>query len=650
MIAHLLDPLGLPAQITQFEREYLGRTNRSALIVSLVHVPVFVLVAWLNDTDATSAFLLAGLGVLGPLVAMRTLDNPRHVSIVFGITAMYAGGLLVHFGRGLWTIEMHFYFFVAISLLAVFANPRVILAAAGTVTAHHALLWWVAPQSVFNYDAPMSSVLVHAAFVVFSSLGSCFVARSFFDNVIGLERVVAERTRALDAQNRSMQQMFDHVGQGLVTASLDGTLSTEHSRAISRWIGAPAPGQRIWEYFGAVDPSFGDWLEVGWEALADDILPIDLLLHQLPGRFVIGEATFEVRYSPIEEDGAVVRLLVVVTDASERIARERADLVQRETVAAFQRISSDRAGFLEFFEETTARVEALSMAGDGDGVVTARAIHTIKGNAALFGVSSVVAACNAAEIRCAEAGEPPSAEDRALVARAWDDTRARVSTFLGEIGSLGIEVEEEELVAVLRAIAADRPREEVSDRIAGWRDEPTRRRLTRFGEQARALAAQLGMGPIEVAIHDNRVRLPREGLVPFWSALVHVIRNAVDHGLMARRGGICRLELATTRSESGVVVSVSDNGPGIDWDGLRARARAQGLPSETSDDLLEALFHDGVTTRDTATETSGRGVGLASVRQACRAIGVEIAVASSPTAGTRFDFVLPTHIAMASAA
>jgi hypothetical protein len=95
------------------------------------------------------------IGPAGPALAYATLERPRVVSIIYGVSAMFFGGLLVHFGQGPVQIEMHFYFFALIAMLAVFGNPLVIVAAAVTVALHHLLLWFIVPESVFNYDAPV---------------------------------------------------------------------------------------------------------------------------------------------------------------------------------------------------------------------------------------------------------------------------------------------------------------------------------------------------------------------------------------------------------------------------------------------------------------------------------------------------------------
>src|SRR5665213_3828310 len=127
----------LPSEISAFERRYLERMNRVALIFFAAHLPVFALIAAVNHTGTLTALLLAAAVVSGPVVAKLTIANPRTVSIVHGVTAMFMGGLLVHFGSGPMQIEMHFYFFALIAMCAVFGNPMVIVAAAVTVALHH---------------------------------------------------------------------------------------------------------------------------------------------------------------------------------------------------------------------------------------------------------------------------------------------------------------------------------------------------------------------------------------------------------------------------------------------------------------------------------------------------------------------------------
>ncbi len=88
-----------------------------------------------------------------------------------------------------------------------------------------------------------------------------------------------------------------------------------------------------------------------------------------------------------------------------------------------------------------------------------------------------------------------------------------------------------------------------------------------------------------------------------------------------------------------LVIRVADDGAGIDWEKLRERARERQLPAETRAQLLDVLCHDGITTVDRATEVSGRGLGMAAVKQACAALGGRIALNSTRGQGTEFRFV-----------
>jgi two-component system chemotaxis sensor kinase CheA len=464
-------------------------------------------------------------------------------------------------------------------------------------------------------------------------------------------RAAAEEASRLQAQFlANLQLVLDNIGDGLLTATLDGKLLAEHSRPIRDWFGAPPPSVPIWEYFASTDASFADWLRLGWEAIIEDVLPFELVLSQLPRRLELNGRSFEVHYQPVAEQSSAPRILVIVTDITERVGRERMDAMQRETVTIFSRIMADRAGFIEFFDEVTAMVKTLGAEPcplSPEEVL--RTIHTIKGNAAIFGVTSVSEICHQVESQCAELACAPGASDRQKIVAIWETAAQRVLELLGERNAHTIEIEEAEYLLVLQAIRTERSREQIARMITRWKHEPAQLRLVRMAQQARSIGARLGVEPIEVHIEHNQVRLPRGGLAPFWSALVHVVRNAVDHGLRSVEDGPRRLALRTSVQDGRTVVSVTDNGPGILWDRVREKALERGLPADTHEDLVQALFADGVSSRDIATEMSGRGVGLAAVASVCAALDVEIAVFSVEGGGTTFEFALPSGISALAA-
>jgi two-component system chemotaxis sensor kinase CheA len=650
MLTKLLSYLVLPAEVSAFERAYLHRMNRVALIFFLLHLPVFAAIAALNKTGVTLALGLTGLTLAGPVLAHGAFANPRHVARVSGFTAMVLGGLLVHFGQGPMQIEMHFYFFVVIALLAVFADPLVILIAAVTVATHHALLWALLPRSVFNYDASIWTVAVHALFVVLESAAACFVARSFFDNVIGLDRIVTARTAQLDERNRDLRLVLDNVGEGFLTIGLDGTMSQERSAILTTWLGVSEGSEPLWDYLGRVDPSVGARLAFGWEAVIEDALPLELTLEQLPRRFSAGERTLSLGYRPIFSGERLDRLLVVISDLTPAIERERSEAEQREIMVVFERVLRDRAGFLEFFAESTEMTRALT----GGEVVAApevnRLLHTLKGNCAMFGLLRFSELCHDLEDRVLETGEL-GGPDRARLDEAYQALATKLGSLLGDAQPGGLEVADEDYAAIIRAIARGTPRAEVLRLLDEWKLEPADRRLGRLADQARAAARRLGKGNVSVVVHGNGVRLPHEDWSGVWAATVHAIRNAVDHGLeagdertLSGKEQLGQITLSATRSDGSIVVTIEDDGRGVDWNKIAEKARHAGLPAATTADLEAALFADGVSTRDVATQFSGRGVGMGALQSACQALGGAVHVRSEPGKGTRLELHLPAPV------
>jgi sensor histidine kinase regulating citrate/malate metabolism len=162
-----------------------------------------------------------------------------------------------------------------------------------------------------------------------------------------------------------------------------------------------------------------------------------------------------------------------------------------------------------------------------------------------------------------------------------------------------------------------------------------------LAEQAQALAVRAEKPGLQVDVVANRLRLPAKDWERFWSAFVHVLRNAIDHGIetpaeRARVGKPLhgRIALETRMDGDDLVIELADDGRGVDWDAVRSRARALGLACATRADLMKALFTDGVSTSKSATALSGRGVGMAAIRAVCDELGATISVDSELGVGT----------------
>ncbi|RLE28183.1 MAG: hypothetical protein DRJ65_00495 [Acidobacteria bacterium] len=183
--------------------------------------------------------------------------------------------------------------------------------------------------------------------------------------------------------------------------------------------------------------------------------------------------------------------------------------------------------------------------------------------------------------------------------------------------------------------------------------QPVRPLLSSLGNHAVELGLSLGK-TVAAEVESAHCRLDRRIMDALRQALLHVVRNAVDHGIEPETE---RMELgknptgtvalrAETRAER-VRLVVSDDGRGINPQEVLAKAVERGLVSKEAAEALEEdgirqlLFHSGFSMRDQTTEVSGRGIGLDTVADTVRRIGGDVWIDAVPGEGTQITIDLP---------
>jgi two-component system chemotaxis sensor kinase CheA len=183
----------------------------------------------------------------------------------------------------------------------------------------------------------------------------------------------------------------------------------------------------------------------------------------------------------------------------------------------------------------------------------------------------------------------------------------------------------------------------------------------RFPRVVRDAARALGK-EVELRIEGRDIELDRSILDEIVEPLVHLLRNAVDHGL---EGPVGRIEadkaprglliLRAIRERNSVRIELEDDGRGVDAARVIEKARAAGLSAETpshaltGDELLRILSLPGFSTAEQITEVSGRGVGLDAVVTRVRALGGAIDLSTRSGLGSTFTIRLPITLAVAQA-
>jgi chemotaxis protein histidine kinase CheA len=176
--------------------------------------------------------------------------------------------------------------------------------------------------------------------------------------------------------------------------------------------------------------------------------------------------------------------------------------------------------------------------------------------------------------------------------------------------------------------------------------------LAELGEHALDLSQAHGK-ELRVRIDDGGALVERRLLDEMREPLLHLVRNAVDHGIepASERGGKpvpAELVLSAVGSGGQVVITVADDGRGIDVARIRQAAMARGLLDAstqlTEEAAHELLFTPGFSTLQNATLLSGRGVGLDAVRRRLTGVGGRVSVTSTPGGGTRFSIHIPSTV------
>jgi two-component system, chemotaxis family, sensor kinase CheA len=459
-----------------------------------------------------------------------------------------------------------------------------------------------------------------------------------------LEIKVEERTRELGQRNRDMRLVMDNVNQGFLTVSRSGKLAQERSAIVDQWFGSYDGDTLFNDYVAKVDPIYALSFRMGYEALIEDILPRELCIEQLPARLSREGREYRCSYFAISKGEQIDGLLIVINDVTSELLHARQEAERKEILAMFEALTKDRTGFLGFMDEANELVKQLHA---GDTSLQQRSLHTLKGNSGMMGFSIVATLCHQAEDELAERQTVLSTEGLAPLESRWHTLNEALKSFLGDKGRDVLELNAKEIEKLEQEIRAGAPTSHVLDCLASWWLESAELPLRRLGRYAAALSGRLGKGDLDVEIDAHGVRLAPKAWAGFWSDLVHVVRNAVDHGIEtpAERDGAGKgrpkLRLSSAVKQHKLVVEVEDSGRGVNWAAVRKAAEKLGLPSSTEDDLVRAMFASGLSTSEQVTTVSGRGVGLCAVRQQVQDLGGQISVTSKAGQGTCFRFTFP---------
>ncbi|MFN7109804.1 MAG: chemotaxis protein CheA, partial [Brevundimonas sp.] len=222
---------------------------------------------------------------------------------------------------------------------------------------------------------------------------------------------------------------------------------------------------------------------------------------------------------------------------------------------------------------------------------------------------------------------------------------------LSQIANSGVDT-------ALRAVSEEIERlsGELRDTMMVLRMVPVATLFGRFRRLVHDLARETGK-VIELSTDGETTEIDKTVIERLADPLVHLIRNAADHGLetaedraAAGKPATGRIRLSAHQSGGEVVITIRDDGRGIDRDRVRAKAETQGLiepgAALSDHDLLQLVFHPGFSTAAAVTNLSGRGVGMDVVKRTIEALRGSIDIASRPGEGSEVSLRIPLTLAI----
>ena len=390
---------------------------------------------------------------------------------------------------------------------------------------------------------------------------------------------------------------------------------------------------------------------LGIDQIYEDLLPDTVSLRQLPSRFDINNRIINAQGSVIRRDGVIDSILFTLSDVT--------DLEEAQYEANLNHvllgILKQKEAFVDFVKECKQQLnEARVLLQANDQAEIRRNIHTIKGNAASWGLTDLMLQIHLAEDKpLINLADLDGAED---LLRNFVDTNYPV------IGVVYDSLEEATYSISQQQI---RKLDSIIHKIGDVTEESANLKQWSKGIQQKAAADMLG--PIDEFVKKLALRLGKDVNFIFeggdtqvdvpvmkgvLQTVIHLLRNAVDHGIeepleRGRKHRIGKVRLLVGSDAEGYWLEVADDGRGINADRIAEIAKERGLvdaeqlAAMSQEQKLQLIFLDGLSSATQTTEISGRGVGMSAVQaEVNRAFG-SIAIISKAGKGTAFKIRVP---------
>lgn len=487
----------------------------------------------------------------------------------------------------------------------------------------------------------------------------------------------------LNQTNKNLRQthnlirdMLNSLPEGFLILDRNGVCTSLVSLKAHELLATNPEGKPLAEILGVAAGADVDSLKDWYSFLFEEKIPFEELSVLGPDRFRHPDPNRHVhlQFKPIRDDeGKLHSVVLVAVDMTAEIeARRQAEQMRHRSEMILHRHQNPQGFFrcLQLVEETIGTVRK---ATGFDEVPRAtleeveRALHTLKGTLGMFSVADLQALAHSIEDRIRQERENGVVTGQ-LLEKLIEELQGAYFTFRDEnLETLSLDDNRPEtrplsVAGIENFLSWLGRRADGAELVARFREEilrePLRNLLEPLGDRASQIAGHMGKQVACEVDCPPDLKVDPKFFEGFFEVLVHLVSNAVDHGLELPEERVSRgkplsgtLLFSARRREDLLTLRIQDDGRGIDLVRVREKSSRLGLIPEFADDqqVLMSIFAHGFSTKDNVTEISGRGVGLDAVKAWIDAAGGTIRVVSVPDEGTLFEMTIPLQDAASSA-
>ncbi len=492
-----------------------------------------------------------------------------------------------------------------------------------------------------------------------------------------------EQKKQIEAQSKKVQNLLNTIDQGIFTFNLDLRVNEEHSARAEALFGSRTFANSnlidILDLPESKSQDFRNWVDLmskpsylnRWKRY-QELVPVRELVRESNGQKQI----ISLEYQPILEGSTLHSVMVLAKDVSaQRIAEEALRQEQlksaRQTEQVMACINNDGNDLQEFFRDAEDTIQRLS--GFRAHQTTAaeindsfRRIHTVKGTGGSLGLTQLAKIAGTLEDRLDKLRQGQSEEEVNEVEeqRVWTESLQELEQELQDIRSFhgAFRGENKNVMTIDRdlystTLVALAGSHEPSYRLVrDLNKAPLRDLCRRYQNVVKSYRERNGKDIDDLVFVNPEAVVHREVMTIFDTALIHIVRNACDHGIesnevrAAEGKEIGQISLRYEEDAQWFSIAVSDNGRGIDAERCVESAIVRGFMTRedaarlSEHERIQLIFLPGLSTRDQVTETSGRGVGMDVVKATIEKYEGDVLVSSVLGRGTTIRLRLPRGV------